>query len=205
MSEEMSANNEAKWYVVHTYSGYENKVKTILEKTIARRNMQDVIQEISVPTEDVVEIKDGKKKVVPRKRYPGYVFIKFVSNFENLKDSDEPSAADKELWYLIRNTRGVTGFVSTNPNKPLHLGHIRNNLLGDSVSRLLKASGNNVIKTTLVNDRGVHICKSMLAWLKVGNGATPESSGKKGDHLVGDMYVAFNDIFTKEVEELVAG
>ena len=96
-------------------------------------------------------------------------------------------------------------FSSPNTNKPLHLGHIRNNLLGDSVSRLLKASGNNVIKTTLVNDRGIHICKSMLAWQKVGNGATPESSGKKGDHLVGDMYVAFNDIYNKEVDDLVAG
>ena len=95
-------------------------------------------------------------------------------------------------------------FSSPNTNKPLHLGHIRNNLLGDSVSRLLGASGNNVIKTTLVNDRGVHICKSMLAWQKIGNGATPESTGKKGDHLVGDMYVAFNDIYTKEVDALVA-
>ena len=94
-------------------------------------------------------------------------------------------------------------FSSPNTNKPLHLGHIRNNLLGDSVSRLLAASGNNVMKATLVNDRGIHICKSMLAWQKVGEGATPESSGKKGDHLVGDMYVAFNDIYTKEVKQLV--
>ena len=96
-------------------------------------------------------------------------------------------------------------FSSPNTNKPLHLGHIRNNLLGDSVSRLLKAAGNNVIRTTLVNDRGIHICKSMLAWQKVGAGATPQSSGIKGDHLVGDMYVAFNDIYKKEVEDLVAG
>ena len=94
-------------------------------------------------------------------------------------------------------------FSSPNTNKPLHLGHIRNNLLGDSVSRLLAASGNNVLKATLVNDRGIHICKSMLAWQKVGEGATPESTGKKGDHLVGDMYVAFNDIYTKEVKQLV--
>ncbi len=115
-------------------------------------------------------------------------------------------ASDETFGYLPSTGRNVMiEFSSPNTNKPLHLGHIRNNLLGDSVSRLLKASGNNVIKTALVNDRGVHICKSMLAWLKVGNGATPESSGKKGDHLVGDMYVAFNDIFTKEVEELVAG
>ncbi len=96
-------------------------------------------------------------------------------------------------------------FSSPNTNKPLHLGHIRNNLLGDSVSRLLKACGNNVMKVTLVNDRGVHICKSMLAWLKAGNGITPENSGKKGDHLVGDCYVAFNDIYKKEVDDLVAG
>ena len=96
-------------------------------------------------------------------------------------------------------------FSSPNTNKPLHLGHIRNNLLGDSVSRLLKACGNNVMKVTLVNERGVHICKSMLAWLKAGNGITPENSGKKGDHLVGDCYVAFNDIYKKEVDELVAG
>ena len=96
-------------------------------------------------------------------------------------------------------------FSSPNTNKPLHLGHIRNNLLGDSVSRLLKACGNNVMKVTLVNDRGVHICKSMLAWLKTGNGITPENAGKKGDHLVGDCYVAFNDIYKKEVDELVAG
>ena len=113
--------------------------------------------------------------------------------------------ADKDFGDLPKTGKNImVEFSSPNTNKPLHLGHIRNNLLGDSVSRLLKASGNNVIKTTLVNDRGVHICKSMLAWLKVGNGATPESTGIKGDHLVGDMYVAFNDIYKKEVEELIA-
>ncbi len=114
--------------------------------------------------------------------------------------------ADKDFGDLPTTGKNImVEFSSPNTNKPLHLGHIRNNLLGDSVSRLLKASGNNVIKTTLVNDRGVHICKSMLAWLKVGNGATPESTGIKGDHLVGDMYVAFNDIYKKEVGELIAG
>lgn len=114
--------------------------------------------------------------------------------------------ADKDFGDLPKTGKNImVEFSSPNTNKPLHLGHIRNNLLGDSVSRLLKASGNNVIKTTLVNDRGVHICKSMLAWLKIGNGATPESTGIKGDHLVGDMYVAFNDIYKKEVEELIAG
>ena len=87
--------------------------------------------------------------------------------------------------------RIMVEFSSPNTNKPLHLGHIRNNLLGDSVSRILKAAGNTVIKATLVNDRGVHICKSMYAWKKLFDGATPESTGKKGDHLVGDCYVAF--------------
>ena len=87
--------------------------------------------------------------------------------------------------------RIMVEFSSPNTNKPLHLGHIRNNLLGDSVSRILKACGNEVIKATLVNDRGVHICKSMYAWEKLFDGATPESTGKKGDHLVGDCYVAY--------------
>ena len=95
-------------------------------------------------------------------------------------------------------------FSSPNTNKPLHLGHIRNNLLGDSVSRLLEAAGNEVIKATLVNDRGVHICKSMYAWQQCFGGATPESTGKKGDHLVGDCYVAFSDILKKETAALMA-
>ena len=96
-------------------------------------------------------------------------------------------------------------FSSPNTNKPLHLGHVRNNLLGWSVSKLLEACGHNVVKVNLVNDRGIHICKSMLAWLKCGNGATPESTGKKGDHLIGDFYVKFNDLLKAEVKELVAG
>ncbi len=95
-------------------------------------------------------------------------------------------------------------FSSPNTNKPLHLGHIRNNLLGSSVSDLLKAAGEDVIKVTLVNDRGVHICKSMYAWQKSFQGVTPDSSGKKGDHLVGDCYVEFNRIFTGEVKSLVS-
>ena len=115
-------------------------------------------------------------------------------------------AADPGFGILPPTGRNImVEFSSPNTNKPLHLGHIRNNLLGDSVSRLLKASGNNVIKATLVNDRGVHICKSMYAWQQSFAGATPESTGKKGDHLVGDCYVEFNNILTREVKELVAG
>ncbi len=95
-------------------------------------------------------------------------------------------------------------FSSPNTNKPLHLGHIRNNLLGWSVSRLLEENGHNVIRVNLVNDRGIHICKSMLAWLKMGNGETPESSGIKGDHLVGKYYVAFSNELKKQTKELIA-
>ena len=96
-------------------------------------------------------------------------------------------------------------YSSPNTNKPLHLGHIRNNLLGYSVAQILKANGHNVIKANLVNDRGIHICKSMVAWLLYGNGATPESTGKKGDHLVGDYYVEFDKHYKAEIKELVAG
>ena len=96
-------------------------------------------------------------------------------------------------------------FSSPNTNKPLHLGHIRNNLLGWSVSQLLAACGHRVLKVNLVNDRGIHICKSMLAWLRCGDGETPETSGRKGDHLVGDYYVKFNDLLKAEVAQLVAG
>ncbi|MBD5180036.1 MAG: arginine--tRNA ligase, partial [Bacteroidales bacterium] len=93
-------------------------------------------------------------------------------------------------------------YSSPNTNKPLHLGHVRNNLLGYSLSRILEACGNKVVKTNIVNDRGIHICKSMLAWKKWGNGATPESTGKKGDHLIGDFYVLFDKHYKAELEEL---
>ncbi len=95
-------------------------------------------------------------------------------------------------------------YSSPNTNKPLHLGHVRNNLLGWSLAQILAANGNRVVKTNIVNDRGIHICKSMLAWLKYGNGETPESSGKKGDHLIGDYYVAFDKHYREEVKELKA-
>ena len=95
-------------------------------------------------------------------------------------------------------------YSSPNTNKPLHLGHVRNNLLGWSLAQIMEANGNKVVKTNIVNDRGIHICKSMLAWLKYGNGETPESSGKKGDHLIGDYYVAFDKHYREEVKELVA-
>ena len=95
-------------------------------------------------------------------------------------------------------------YSSPNTNKPLHLGHVRNNLLGWSLAQIMAANGNKVIKTNIVNDRGIHICKSMLAWLKWGNGETPETSGKKGDHLIGDYYVAFDKHYREEIAELKA-
>lgn len=95
-------------------------------------------------------------------------------------------------------------YSSPNTNKPLHLGHVRNNLLGWSLAQIMEANGKRVVKTNIVNDRGIHICKSMLAWLKWGNGETPETSGKKGDHLIGDYYVAFDKHYREEVKELEA-
>lgn len=95
-------------------------------------------------------------------------------------------------------------YSSPNTNKPLHLGHVRNNLLGWAISNIMAANGNKVVKTNIVNDRGIHICKSMLAWQKYGNGETPQSSGKKGDHLIGDYYVAFDKHYKAELEELMA-
>ena len=103
----MSEQVEAKWYVIHTYSGYEKKVKTTLDKLVENRGLQEMIQEIQVPTEEVIEVKDGKKKVIQRKKFPGYVFVKMVYN--------------EEIWYIVRNTRGVTGFVGPNANRPLPL------------------------------------------------------------------------------------
>ncbi|MBS2213258.1 arginine--tRNA ligase [Carboxylicivirga mesophila] len=106
-------------------------------------------------------------------------------------------ATDKSPLVMIE-------YSSPNTNKPLHLGHIRNNLLGYSLSRIVEANGNRVVKTNIVNDRGIHICKSMLAWKKWGEGQTPESTGKKGDHLVGDFYVKFDQEYKKEQAELMA-
>ena len=137
-----------------------------------------------------------------------------VKGFLNLVISDAP-------WITLLNTinaeekfgfQPVTEqsplvmieYSSPNTNKPLHLGHVRNNLLGSALARIVEANGNKVVKTNIVNDRGIHICKSMLAWLKWGNGETPESSGKKGDHLIGDYYVAFDKHYREEVKQLVA-
>ena len=114
--------------------------------------------------------------------------------------------AEKDFGFIkpTENSRLIMlEYSSPNTNKPLHLGHIRNNLLGFSLSRIIEATGNKVVKTNIINDRGIHICKSMLAWQKWGNGETPESSGKKGDQLVGDYYVKFETEYKKEISQLM--
>lgn len=121
----------------------------------------------------------------------------WIDELKSVTCSQEPENADKPLVMIE--------FSSPNTNKPLHLGHVRNNLLGEALSRIVKACGNTVVKTNIVNDRGIHICKSMLAWQKWGNGETPESSGKKGDHLIGDYYVLFDKKNKEQEKDLPEG
>ena len=129
--------------------------------------------------------------------FPDKVWTDFLQLNRSRQDYGYSHIAPDEPVTLIE-------YSSPNTNKPLHLGHIRNNLLGDSVSRILTACGRRVVKVNLVNDRGIHICKSMLAWKRFGNGETPESTGMKGDHLVGKYYVEFDKHYKAEVSELVA-
>ncbi len=149
-------------------------------------------------------LKSNTDEIAGYNTVKGFLNLSFSNSYWNSLFSS--IAVDENFGQLPPTGKTImVEFSSPNTNKPLHLGHIRNNLLGWSVSRLLEANGHKVMKVNLVNDRGIHICKSMLAWLKTGNGETPESSGKKGDHLVGDYYVAFNEIYKKEVDELTAG
>ncbi len=142
-----------------------------------------------------------------------FLGYKIVGGFLNLSVRDAYwedfllNHFNDSLWgQKPKNTRRVmVEYSSPNTNKPLHFGHLRNIFLGFSVSEILKANGQQVIKANLINDRGIHICKSMIAWQRYAEGATPEISGTKGDHLVGDYYVKYNDIYKKEVAELVAG
>ena len=135
-----------------------------------------------------------------------------VQGFLNLSISDafwveQLKTIDADNQYgrqADRHQLMMVEYSSPNTNKPLHLGHVRNNLLGYSIAQIQKANGWNVVKTNIVNDRGIHICKSMLAWLKFGNGETPETSGKKGDHLIGDYYVRFDKEYKAQIAELMA-
>lgn len=131
MPEEMKASAESRWYVVHTYSGYENKVKANIEKTVENRGMQDQIIEVSVPMQDVVEIKDGQKRTVQRKVFPGYVLLKMIMN--------------DETWYVVRNTRGVTSFVGPGSKPvPLTEAEVRTMGIGGEVETLDIAEGDAV-------------------------------------------------------------
>jgi len=160
------------------------------------------------PEAVAAEIGEAVKKALPE--VSGYNVIKGFLNFE-IADSYWlrflADTAGKPLYGIAKSDANtapvVVEYSSPNTNKPLHLGHIRNNLLGWSVSQLLAAAGANVKKVNLVNDRGIHICKSMLAWLRYGNGETPESSGMKGDHLVGKYYVEFDKHYKDEVKQLM--
>ena len=134
-----------------------------------------------------------------------------IKGFLNLSISEDYwlqflSASYNNSSYGMQEKDGnrvMVEYSSPNTNKPLHLGHLRNNFLGWSIAEILKAGGNDVVKTCVVNDRGIHISKSMIAWSRFADGATPESENMKGDHLVGDYYVKFNDEYKKEIEELL--
>lgn len=125
----------------------------------------------------------------------GKAWLDLLARIDSDPHFGEKQATDDSPLVMIE-------YSSPNTNKPLHLGHVRNNLLGWSLAQIMAANGNKVVKTNIVNDRGIHICKSMLAWLKYGNGETPETSGKKGDHLIGDYYVAFDKHYKAECDEL---
>ena len=184
-----------------TRSEFEGSVTLVVFPFVkaARKRPEDVAQEIGeylVSHSGVVE----KYNVVK-----GFLNLTIASEAwqELLRqmDSDahygEKAAGEDSPLVMIESS-------SPNTNKPLHLGHVRNNLLGWSLARIMEANGNKVVKTNIVNDRGIHICKSMLAWLKWGNGETPETSGKKGDHLIGDYYVLFDKHYREEIKELTA-
>lgn len=165
---------------------------------ISRKNPEATAQEIGAYLQDHCSLVEG---------------IQIVKGFLNLSIAP---AAWVEDFNAIRSDKTfghkqatadapfvMVEYSSPNTNKPLHLGHVRNNLLGYSIARILEASGNRVFKTNIVNDRGIHICKSMLAWQRWGNGATPESTGKKGDHLIGDFYVLFDKHYKAELTALM--
>ena len=184
-----------------TRSEFEGSVTLVVFPFVkaARKRPEDVAQEIGeylVSHSGVVE----KYNVVK-----GFLNLTIASEAwqELLRqmDSDahygEKAAGEDSPLAMIE-------YSSPNTNKPPHLGHVRNNLLGWSLARIMEANGNKVVKTNIVNDRGIHICKSMLAWLKWGNGETPETSGKKGDHLIGDYYVLFDKHYREEIKELTA-
>ncbi|MBN4065702.1 arginine--tRNA ligase [Candidatus Amoebophilus asiaticus] len=148
-------------------------------------------------------LKDNTSEVVKFNIIKGFLNLKIANEYWYSFLND---ILQNEMWWKIKSEKEqsvMVEFSSPNTNKPLHLGHLRNNFLGNAVSNILKANGINILKVNLVNDRGIHICKTMLAWKKWGNGETPEKSGKKGDHFVGDFYIRFEQAYKSEVDELL--
>lgn len=177
----------------------------------ARKAPQQVAAEIGEKM-----MADGSGLIAKYNAVQGFLNLTISDSFwvEQLKaiNADEHFGRFKHPNGKCPNGKGendqmlmMVEYSSPNTNKPLHLGHVRNNLLGYSIAQIQEANGWKVVKTNIVNDRGIHICKSMLAWLKFGNGETPESSGKKGDHLIGDYYVRFDKEYKKQIAELTAG
>ncbi|MGN1214253.1 MAG: arginine--tRNA ligase, partial [Bacteroidaceae bacterium] len=166
---------------------------------ISKKKPEDTAQEIGqwlVSNEAAIEKFNVIKGFLNLSVSQSY-WISLLNNITATPDYGTKKATGQSPLVMIE-------YSSPNTNKPLHLGHVRNNLLGWAVSQILEAAGNRVVKTNIVNDRGIHICKSMLAWQKWGNGETPETSGKKGDHLIGDYYVAFDKHYREEIKDLVA-
>ena len=166
---------------------------------ISHKKPEDTAQEIGqwlVSNEPAIEKFNVIKGFLNLSVSQSY-WISLLNNIATTPDYGTKKATEQSPLVMIE-------YSSPNTNKPLHLGHVRNNLLGWAVSQILEAAGNRVVKTNIVNDRGIHICKSMLAWQKWGNGETPETSGKKGDHLIGDYYVAFDKHYREEIKDLVA-
>lgn len=166
---------------------------------ISKKKPEDTAQEIGVYLQENCEavasfnvVKGFLNLVISQSAW-----LDLLSDIDANPKYGEKKADDNSPLVMIE-------YSSPNTNKPLHLGHVRNNLLGWSLAKIMEANGNKVVKTNIVNDRGIHICKSMLAWLKYGNGETPETSGKKGDHLIGDYYVAFDKHYREEVKQLMA-
>ena len=166
---------------------------------ISKKKPEDTAQEIGL------YLKDNCKAISEFNVVKGFLnlviaqeaWIELLASINREEKFGEKAITEQSPLVMIE-------YSSPNTNKPLHLGHVRNNLLGWSLAQIMEANGNKVVKTNIVNDRGIHICKSMLAWLKYGNGETPETSGKKGDHLIGDYYVAFDKHYREEVKELKA-
>ena len=170
---------------------------------IARKAPQQVAAEIGEWL-----MANGKKLIAKFNAVQGFLNLViddafWIKQLEAI-DADENYGKGQRLTANGHQPLMMVEYSSPNTNKPLHLGHVRNNLLGYSIAKIQEANGWKVVKTNIVNDRGIHICKSMLAWLKYGNGETPETSGKKGDHLIGDYYVRFDKEYKKQISELMA-